>query len=149
MRKILSISSALIAVMFLFAVEVKVCYLNEKLSPVIKTFEVEGDVVTAIFRKLASPPQGLRTYVPSGVLRAYFFVGNTMIIDLEGNKLKGFSFEGERYFLHQVLYTIFVNFRNVASVYFIVDDERKNVLVRYVDIRFSFPREVWEKWPIR
>jgi len=149
MKRVTAILFVLITVASLFSVEVKVCYLNEKLSPVLKAFEVEEDPVIAIFQKLALPPQGLKTYVPTDVLRAYFFVENIMIIDLDSSKLRELSFEGERYFLHQVLYTIFVNFRNVASVYVLVDDEKKDVLVRYVDIRFSFPREVWEKWPIR
>ncbi|PLV56863.1 GerMN domain-containing protein [Thermotoga sp. SG1] len=131
-----------------FSTELKICYLNEDLLPVVKVIEAKENPVLEIFEALSSPPPELRSFVPQNVLRAYFFVGDYLILDLYGEKLKGMDFEAERYFLHQTLYTIFLNVKGVNNVYILVDGKRRGVLVKHVDIRFSFPREVWEKWPI-
>ncbi len=133
----------------LFSVELKICYLNENLLPIVKVTEGRDNPVLEIFEALSSPPEGLKTFIPEGVLRAYFFVGDYLILDFYGEKLKGMDFDSERYFLHQVLYTIFLNVKGVNNVYIIIDGKKRDVLAKHVDIRFSFPREVWEKWPIR
>ncbi|KAF2959772.1 GerMN domain-containing protein [Thermotoga sp. 38H-to] len=144
-----SIFVVLLTASVLFSVELKICYLNENLLPIVKVAEGRDNPVLEIFEALSSPPEGLKTFVPKGVLRAYFFVGDFLILDLYGEKLKGMDFDSERYFIHQVLYTIFLNVKGVNNVYLIVDGKKRDVLVKHVDIRFSFPREVWEKWPIR
>lgn len=144
-----SIFVVLLTASVLFSVELKICYPNENLLPIVKVAEGRDNPVLEIFEALSSPPEGLKTFVPKGVLRAYFFVGDFLILDLYGEKLKGMDFDSERYFIHQVLYTIFLNVKGVNNVYIIVDGRKRDVLVKHVDIRFSFPREVWEKWPIR
>ncbi|MCD6552221.1 GerMN domain-containing protein [Thermotoga sp.] len=147
MKRYAFFATFLIAVVA-FSTELKICYLNEELLPVVKVIEAKENPVLEIFEALSSPPSGLKSFVPQDVLRAYFFVGDYLILDLYGKKLKGMDFEAERYFLHQVLYTIFLNVKGVNNVYILVDGQKRNVLVEHVDIRFSFPREVWEKWPI-
>ncbi|AIY85733.1 MULTISPECIES: GerMN domain-containing protein [unclassified Thermotoga] len=144
-----SIFVVLLTASVLFSVELKICYLNENLLPIVKVAEGRDNPVLEIFEALSSPPEGLKTFVPKGVLRAYFFVGDFLILDLYGEKLKGMDFDSERYFIHQVLYTIFLNVKGVNNVYIIIDGKKRDVLAKHVDIRFSFPREVWEKWPIR
>ncbi|PLV59449.1 GerMN domain-containing protein [Thermotoga sp. KOL6] len=135
-------------VVITIAVELKICYLNDSLLPIVKVVEGKENLVLEMFEALSSPPYGLRTFVPKDVLRAYFFVDNYLILDLYGEKLKGLDFTAERYFLHQLLYTIFLNVKGINNVYILVDGKKRNVLVKHVDIRFSFPREVWSKWPV-
>ncbi|AJG40032.1 MULTISPECIES: GerMN domain-containing protein [Thermotoga] len=138
----------LLVTVAVFSTELKICYLSEDLLPVVKVIEAKENPVLEIFEALSSPPSGLKSFVPQDVLRAYFFVGDYLILDLYSERLKGMDFEAERYFLHQMLYTVFLNVKGVNNVYILVDGKRRNVLVKHVDIRFSFPREVWEKWPI-
>ncbi len=128
-----------------------VCYLDPiNLNPVLKTVELNGDnLILKLFDALASPPSDLISFVPQKVLRAYFIVDDAMILDLDGKKLKNMDFLSERYFVHTVLYTVFNNMKAVNVVYFTIDGRRKRVLVKYVDIRFGFPRRIWEEWPIK
>ncbi|HIP92078.1 MAG TPA: sporulation protein [Thermotoga sp.] len=135
----------------LFAIKLIVCYIDPvSLNPVLKTVEVENDnFVLKIFDILASPPKDLMSFVPEGVLRAYFIVDDVMILDLNGDKLKSMDFLSERYFVHTILYTIFNNLKTVNTVYFTIDGSRKRILANYVDIRYGFPRRIWEKWPVK
>jgi len=135
----------------LLAMKLMVCYIDPvSLNPVLKTVEMEGDnLILKLFDILASPPQDLMSFVPQGVLRAYFIVDNIMILDLDEEKLKNMDFLSERYFIHTVLYTIFNNLKTVNVVYFTINEERRRVLANYVDIRYGFPRRIWEEWPVK
>ena len=135
----------------LLAMKLMVCYIDPvSLNPVLKTVEVEGDnFILKLFDILASPPQDLMSFVPQGVLRAYFIVDNIMILDLDEEKLENMDFLSERYFIHTVLYTIFNNLKTVNVVYFTINEERRRVLANYVDIRYGFPRRIWEEWPVK
>ena len=135
----------------LLAMKLMICYIDPvSLNPVLKTVEVEGDnFILKLFDILASPPQDLMSFVPQGVLRAYFIVDNIMILDLDEEKLKNMDFLSERYFIHTVLYTIFNNLKTVNVVYFTINEERRRVLANYVDIRYGFPRRIWEEWPVK
>ena len=135
----------------LLAMKLMICYIDPvSLNPVLKTVEVEGDnFILKLFDILASPPQDLMSFVPQGVLRAYFIVDNIMILDLDEEKLENMDFLSERYFIHTVLYTIFNNLKTVNVVYFTINEERRRVLANYVDIRYGFPRRIWEEWPVK
>ena len=135
----------------LYSMKFMVCYIDPvSLNPVLKTMEIDGDnPILTLFDALASPPQDLISFVPKKVLRAYFIVDDIMIIDLNGEKLRNLDFLSERYFVHTVLYTIFENLKAVNTVYFTVDGRKRRVLVNYVDIRFGFPRRIWEEWPVK
>jgi len=135
----------------LLAMKLMVCYIDPvSLNPVLKTVEMEGDnLILKLFDILASPPQDLMSFVPQGVLRAYFIVDNIMILDLDEEKLENMDFLSERYFIHTVLYTIFNNLKTVNVVYFTINEERRRVLANYVDIRYGFPRRIWEEWPVK
>lgn len=71
-----------------------------------------------------------------------------MIIDLKNSSVSIFDFTQERYFVHQVLRTIFENFPGIEAVYFLLDGSRRDVLSRMVDIRFGFARHFWTRWPV-
>ena len=135
----------------LLAIKLMVCYIDPpSLNPVLKTVEVEGDnLILKLFDILASPPQDLMSFVPKGVLRAYFIVDDILILDLDKGKLKNMDFLSERYFIHTVLYTIFNNLKTVNVVYFTINGERRRVLANYVDIRYGFPRRIWKEWPVK
>lgn len=134
----------------LLARQLVLFYLNDELKPV----RIEGnvdensDLVKFIFDRLASPPKGLKSFVPNDVLRAYFFVEQRLIIDLKSSSVSIFDFTQERYFVHQVLRTIFENFPGIEAVYFLLDGSRRDVLSGMVDIRFGFARHFWSRWPV-
>lgn len=135
--------SALAAQLVLF-------YLDDQLNPIIIREEIpkDIDILKTIFDKLSSPPNGLKSFVPKGVLRAYFFVERSLVIDLKKSLIATFDFTQERFFVHQILRTIFENFPGVDAVYFLLDGSRRDVLVNMVDIRFGFARYFWVRWPV-
>lgn len=142
------------ALMFLsfstLAVPLVLFYLDDQLNPVIVREEIQkgSDILKAIFDKLSSPPNGLKSFVPKDALRAYFFVEKSLVIDLRKSSIATFDFTQERFFVHQLLRTIFENFPGIDAVYFLLDGSRKNVLVNMVDIRFGFARYFWVRWPV-
>lgn len=58
------------------------------------------------------------------------------------------DFTQERFFVHQLLRTIFENFSGIDAVYFLVDGSRRDVLTKMVDVRFGFARHFWSRWPV-
>lgn len=142
------------ALMFLsfsaLAVQLVLFYLDDQLNPITVREEVQkgSDILKAIFDKLSSPPNGLKSFVPKDVLRAYFFVERSLVIDLRRNSIATFDFIQERFFVHQLLRTIFENLPGLDAVYFLLDGSRKDVLVNMVDIRFGFARYFWVRWPV-
>ncbi|MGE0033146.1 MAG: GerMN domain-containing protein [Pseudothermotoga sp.] len=125
-------------------------YLDEALQPVSiqEKVDQDSDLVKTIFDRLASPPDGLKSFVPDDVLRAYFFVESYLVIDLKRGPIAMFDFTQERFFVHQLLRTIFENFSGIDAVYFLVDGSRRDVLTKMVDVRFGFARHFWSRWPV-
>lgn len=132
------------------AVQLVLFYLDDQLNPIIVREEIQkgSDILKAIFDKLSSPPNGLKSFVPKDVLRAYFFVERSLVIDLRRNSIAAFDFTQERFFVHQLLRTIFENFPGIDAVYFLLDGSRRDVLVNMVDTRFGFARYFWVRWPV-
>ncbi len=148
MRKQILIFMVLLPVV-LFCRNYTIFYLDENLLPVSVSLNYEKeDVLNFIFEKLSDPAPGTMSFVPKNLLRAYFFVEKALVIDLRSSALLGIDFQQERYFVHQLLRTIFENFKAIDSVYITVDGKRKDRLVNYVDIRYGFPRQIWSSWPI-
>lgn len=124
-------------------------YLDQSLSPVaISVRYEEEDVLNFLFERLSQPEAGTLTLVPKNLLRAYFFVEKSLVIDLRSSAVAGLDFQEERYLIHQLLRTIFENFKAIDSVYFVVDGKRREKLVNYVDIRYGFARDIWSNWPV-
>ncbi|ABV33081.1 MULTISPECIES: GerMN domain-containing protein [Pseudothermotoga] len=124
-------------------------YLNDNLSPVSYTIDYEGDnAVAFLMEKLAQPVKDTISFVPKELLRAYFFVERSLVIDLKSSAIKNLNFDQERYLLHQILRTIFENFKGLDSVYILIDGKRQDKLVNYVDIRYGFSRKIWSSWPV-
>lgn len=124
-------------------------YLDQNLLPVSITVSYDkDDVLNFLFDKLAEPAPGTVSFVPKNLLRAYFFVEKALVIDLRSTVLVGIDFHQERYLTHQLLRTVFENFKAIDSVYITVDGKRKDKLVNYVDVRYGFPRQIWSSWPI-
>jgi hypothetical protein len=135
--------------MQLMARQLVLFYLDDTLEPVSVRQNVDdADLVKTIFDRLASPPEGLKSFVPKDVLRAYFFVGSYLVIDLKRSPISMFDFTQERFFVHQVLRTIFENFSGIDAVYFLLDGSRRDVLTKMVDVRFGFARHFWSRWPV-
>ncbi|MCS7174689.1 GerMN domain-containing protein [Pseudothermotoga sp.] len=132
------------------ATQLVLFYLDEQFRPVVVREEIQrgSDVVKAIFDKLSSPPIGLKSFVPKDSLRAYFFVERYLVIDLKRTALATFDFTQERFFVHQLLRTIFENFPGIDAIYFLLDGSRGDVLVNMVDVRFGFARHFWARWPV-
>ncbi|MCD6102924.1 MAG: GerMN domain-containing protein [Thermotogaceae bacterium] len=148
MRKI-TVFIVLCIAIFSFGRQLTVFYLNDELYPVSVTYECENeDVVVFLFEKMSNPPEGLTTFVPVDILRAYFIVEKSLVIDLRKSQLAVLDFQMERYFIHQALITLFTNFSGIDSVYFLVDGRKRDVLANYVDIRYGFPRQIWTEWPV-
>ncbi len=148
MKKYLSILLILVSTI-VFCKSYTLFYLNENLLPVSVNMSYDkDDVLNFLFDKLSEPVSGTMSFVPKNLLRAYFFVEKSLIIDLRSTVLLGIDFQQERYLVHQLLRTIFENFKAVDSVYFTVDGKRTDKLVGYVDIRYGFPRQIWSSWPI-
>ncbi len=126
-------------------------YIDKKLEiPVIKEYEVEeGEMIAdAIFKRLSSPPSGVLSYVPKGLLRAAYLIENAVVLDLYSTPTMNLSFYEERLMIYQILFTIFRNF-NVDKVYIVVDGGEKDVLGKYTDVSFGFLRKDWESWPVK
>lgn len=124
-------------------------YLNENLLPMsVNVSYDKDDVLNFLFDKLAEPVSGMTSFVPKNILRAYFFVEKSLVIDLRSTALLGIDFQQERYLVHQILRTIFENFKAIDSVYITIDGKRADKLVNYVDIRYGFPRQIWSTWPV-
>lgn len=124
-------------------------YLNGDLLPVSVTVNYDkDDVLNFLFDKLSEPASGTTSFVPKNLLRAYFFVEKSLIIDLRSNTLIGIDFQQERYLIHQLLRTIFENFKAIDSVYIAIDGKRTDKLVNYVDVRYGFSRQIWSNWPV-
>jgi hypothetical protein len=135
--------------MRLMARQLVLFYLDDTLEPVSVRQNVDdADLVKTIFDRLASPPEGLKSFVPKDVLRAYFFVESYLVIDLKRSPISMFDFTQERFFVHQVLRTIFENFSGIDAVYFLLDGSRRDVLTKMVDVRFGFARHFWSRWPV-
>jgi hypothetical protein len=135
--------------MQLMARQLVLFYLDDALEPVSVRQNVDdADLVKTIFDRLASPPEGLKSFVPKDVLRAYFFVESYLVIDLKRSPISMFDFTQERFFVHQVLRTIFENFSGIDAVYFLLDGSRRDVLAKMVDVRFGFARHFWSRWPV-
>jgi hypothetical protein len=135
--------------MQLMARQLVLFYLDDTLEPVSVRQNVDhADLVKTIFDRLASPPEGLKSFVPKDVLRAYFFVESYLVIDLKRSPISMFDFTQERFFVHQVLRTIFENFSGIDAVYFLLDGSRRDVLTKMVDVRFGFARHFWSRWPV-
>lgn len=149
MRKV-TVFIVLCIAIFSFERQLTVFYLNDELYPVSVTYECENeDVVVFLFEKMSNPPGELTTFVPADVLKAYFIVEKSLVIDLCKSQLVVLDFQMERYFVHQILVTLFTNFSGIDSVYFLVDGQKRDTLVNYVDIRYGFPRQTWTEWPVR
>jgi len=126
-----------------------VFYFDQSLSPIAVNVRYErDDVLNFLFEKLSQPEAGALTFVPKNLLRAYFFVEKSLVIDLRSSAVAGLNFQEERYLIHQLLRTIFENFKAIDSVYFVVDGKRRERLLNYVDIRYGFVRDIWSNWPI-
>jgi hypothetical protein len=135
--------------MQLMARQLVLFYLDDALEPVsVRQSVDDADLVKTIFDRLASPPEGLKSFVPKDVLRAYFFVESYLVIDLKRSPISMFDFTQERFFVHQVLRTIFENFSGIDAVYFLLDGSRRDVLTKMVDVRFGFARHFWSRWPV-
>ncbi len=148
--KILTVFLVFILSVCLLARQIRVTYFGENFNPASVTVTIgkDDDVLRKLFEKLATPPSGLKTLVPQNILNAYFFVETALILDLKSSGVRTFDFDQERYFLHQVLFNIFDNFKTLTRVYIIIDGKRTEVMSKYVDIRYSFPREIWSNWPV-
>ncbi len=134
----------------LFAIRLRITYFTDDFAPVQVETNVDKseDVMGILFEKLANPPDGLKTVIPKDVLNAYFFVETALVLDLKSSALRLLDFDRERYFLHQVLFNIFDNYKALSRVYIIVDGKRRETLVNFVDTRYSFPKEIWSSWPV-
>ena len=128
--------------------EIEVAYINVMNNDLdFLDFPSESDPVFEIFQRLSDPPLGFTSCVPNGVLRIYFKIGSLLVLDLDGSKLADLNFGEERFALHQILLSVFRSLKDVENVKILVDGRERSVLVRYVDIRFSFPKELWSSWP--
>ncbi len=139
----------ILSVILALADELRIAYVDV-LTGRIKLVRVESErSVEGIFESLTAPPLGFTSCVPKGVLRVHFRLKSLQIVDLNSESMKDMSFDEERCFLHQVLMSIFANFEDVEDVKILVDGGKRSTLVKYVDVRFSFPRELWQFWPQR
>ncbi|WP_448517232.1 GerMN domain-containing protein [Pseudothermotoga sp.] len=149
MKRLLFVALVVLS-MQLMARQLILFYLDDTLEPVSvrQSVDEDADLVKTIFDRLASPPEGLKSFVPKDVLRAYFFVESCLVVDLRRGPVSVFDFTQERFFVHQVLRTIFENFSGIDAVYFLLDGSRRDVLAKMVDVRFGFARHFWSRWPV-
>ncbi|SHH40914.1 GerMN domain-containing protein [Thermosipho atlanticus] len=108
---------------------------------IFKEVELKNSSVEYLFEFLSSFENSL---VPKDVLNAYYFVDTSLIIDLNSSLIQNFSAEDEVLFLLQILYTLFENVKGIDRIYIIVDGKQTNLLVKYINIYFSFPRELYK-----
>ncbi len=128
------------------ASEIDLVYIEPGFSAFhVEKFEVNDDPIESIFSKLSNPPHGYLSFVPPNVLRTYFILEDTIVLDLKKKPLEGLDFDGERYFLYQILSSIFLSF-DFENVKIIIDGKDSDVLVSEVDLRFSFTRSAWIDW---
>ncbi len=132
------------------AVEISVVFVDTYRDiGIVKRFEVDReDAIFSIFEHLYDPPPGLRSFVPPGVLRVAYLLEDSVVVDLNSEKLAGLDFHAERLMLYQILVSIFRSF-DVERVYIIKDGKPAKTLVKYMDISLSFGRKEWLDWPIR
>ena len=133
----------------ILAVEINVIFVDMYRDlGIVKKFEVDREnAIFAIFEHLYDPPPGLRSFVPPGVLRVAYLLEDSIVIDLNSEKLVGLDFHAERLMLYQILVSVFRSF-DVERVYIIKDGKPAETLVKYIDISLSFGRKEWLNWPI-
>ena len=133
----------------ILAVEISVVFVDSYRDiGIVKRFEVDReDAIFSIFEHLYDPPPGLRSFVPPGVLRVAYLLEDSIVVDLNSEKLTGIDFHAERLMLYQILVSIFRSF-DVDRIYIIKDGKPAKTLVKYVDISLSFGRKEWLDWPI-
>ena len=112
---------------------------------IISPYDCGGDTsIENLFIDLSSPASaGLNTYVPKNILLAYFVVDTALVIDIDSKNIVNYSMEEEFGFVNQVLYTLFNNVKGIDRIYILLDGKKSDFLVRYVDTRWSFPKEIW------
>ena len=97
--------------------------------------------VDNLFEVLSSYKNSL---VPQNILNAYYFVDTALILDFNSSLIQNFTVEEEFLFLLQVLYTLFENIQGIDRIYILEDGKQTNLLVKYVNIYFSFPKELYK-----
>ncbi|MBO8160116.1 MAG: hypothetical protein H0Z24_00645 [Thermosipho sp. (in: Bacteria)] len=107
---------------------------------IFKEVSIDKLTVENIFEVLSSYSNSL---VPKNILNAYYFVDTSLIIDLDSSLIRNFSAEDEFLFLLQILYTLFENIQGIDRIYIIEDGKQTNLLVKYINIYFSFPKELY------
>lgn len=108
---------------------------------IFKEIEIEELSVDNLFEVLSSYKNSL---VPQNILNAYYFVDTALILDFNSSLIQNFTVEEEFLFLLQVLYTLFENIQGIDRIYILEDGKQTNLLVKYVNIYFSFPKELYK-----
>ncbi|MDK2885754.1 MAG: hypothetical protein PWP54_312 [Thermosipho sp. (in: thermotogales)] len=97
--------------------------------------------VEALFNILSSYEN---SFVPKNILIAYYFVDTALILDFNSSLIQDYSAEQEVLFLLQVLYTLFDNINGIDRIYILLDGKQTNLLVKYINIYFSFPKDLYK-----
>jgi len=108
---------------------------------IFKEIKIEELSVDNLFEVLSSYKNSL---VPQNILNAYYFVDTALILDFNSSLIQNFTVEEEFLFLLQVLYTLFENIQGIDRIYILEDGKQTNLLVKYVNIYFSFPKELYK-----
>jgi len=108
---------------------------------IFKEIKIEELSVDNLFEVLSSYKNSL---VPQNILNAYYFVDTALILDFNSSLIQNFTVEEEFLFLLQVLYTLFENIQGIDRIYILENGKQTNLLVKYVNIYFSFPKELYK-----
>lgn len=108
---------------------------------IFKETNIEKLTVENLFEVLSSFENSL---VPKNILNAYYFVDTALILDFNTSLIQNFTIEEEFLFLLQVLYTLFENIHGIDRIFILENGKQTNLLVKYVDIYFSFPKELYK-----
>ncbi|ANQ52981.1 hypothetical protein XJ44_00245 [Thermosipho affectus] len=103
--------------------------------------------VQEIFEKLSTYKlsDGIETFVPKGILNAYYFVDTALIIDLSSKSIQNYSIDREVMLVLQILYSLFENINGIDRIYILVDGEQTDIFIKSVNVYFSFPKELYVK----
>ncbi|QTA37610.1 GerMN domain-containing protein [Thermosipho ferrireducens] len=143
MKKI-AVIFVLVLFIYSFSFSAKIAFVNNN-DIIFVEDSSESLQVEDLFKKLSKPPVGYSTYIPTDLLNAYYFVETSLIIDINFSLIQSYSLEEEIYLFLQMMYTLFQNVRGIDRIYILEDGKQTNLLVRYIDIRWSFPRDLYKK----
>lgn len=108
-----------------------------------------GSITTVeeVFNKLSEYYNSngkIKSYVPKGILNAYYFVDTALIIDLNTQSVNDYNSNEEIFFILQILYSLFENIKGIDRIYVIVNGKQTNILIKSVNIYFSFPKQLYQ-----